>query len=150
MVKLTHFTVKELVPKSVYDAEGDKAIIHFKDDALQSLEDIHSFFSSYFQNVSVLVNTWSLSKFEGPIYNYRGYRPPECKTGAPLSQHKIGNAFDVDIYANGVRVGPDKVRKMIVRNRDQFPKITRMEDEVNWVHFDCKPTGKKGIVLFNP
>ena len=150
MVKLTHFTVRELVPKAMYDAEGDKAIIHFTNDVLQSLEDIHSFFSNRFQNVSVVINTWSFANWKGEIFNYRGYRPSNCKVGAPLSRHKVCDAIDFDVYVNSTRLEPDKVRKLIVTHCDQFPKITRMEDKVNWVHFDCKPTRKKEIVLFNP
>jgi hypothetical protein len=145
-VQLIHYKIQELVPPETYNKLGDKAIEFFTNEILRSIEHVYEYFEHryYGHKIVVIINNWS---FDGK-YKYRGYRPPECKEGAPHSEHRKGNAVDLDVYIDGKRLDPESVRQLIRHHRDQFPCITRMEANVNWVHIDCKEPNEKEIDLF--
>jgi len=68
------------------------------------------------------------------------------KNYRPLSQHTYGRA--VDIVSN--KMPAQEMREHILKNRDKYPYITRMENNVTWLHIDIKDTQQEEIILFNP
>lgn len=132
---MKHFIIKELVPPEVWEAEGERALAHFDERILVSIEQIRSHF-----NVPVTINNWHL----GGQFKYRGYRPQSCNVGAKRSLHRSGGALDFDVRD----FTADQVRREIIKRQDKFHYVKRLEDKVNWVHIDIKDTGRKEILLF--
>jgi hypothetical protein len=134
-----HFQLYELVDRATFQKWGDNAWTLLNPNALEALEGIRNFFDS-----PVMVNNW----YGGGPFQYRGYRGPECQIGAPLSQHRRGNAFDCDIKG----LSASEAREIILANQDdpRLSKITRLEADVTWLHFDCGevPKGKNRIYVF--
>lgn len=66
------------------------------------------------------------------------------------SQHCFGQAIDCKFY----KVGAEEIRQDIKRNPDNeaFKHITRIENNVDWLHFDCASWNREkyGILFFNP
>jgi len=120
-----YFTLEELVDKDTFGSLGDKAWWLFNPVALIALDGIRDFFDR-----PVKVNDW---KWGGTL-QYRGYRPEHCNIGAINSYHKRGMAFDLDIQG----LDAEEARQTIIENRDNplLMNIQRMENYVNWVHFD--------------
>jgi hypothetical protein len=98
----------------------------FNPVALEALDDLRRFF-----NVPITVNDWH----RGGRFQYRGFRPRSCDVGADYGPHRRGNAFDCDIKG----VTAEEARREILKNQNHLLlfQITRLEDKVNWVHFDC-------------
>jgi len=137
---MKYFELHELVDRATYQKYGDKAWELFEPDSLIMLDDLRSFF-----NAGITVNTW-WGHPQG--YQYRGYRPPDSKVGAPRSYHKRGMAFDCDVKGYTAA----DVRKIILENKDNplLQKIMRMEADVTWLHIDrgSIPEGKERIYVF--
>jgi len=125
--KCTHFDIRELVDKNMYDEWGESAWMFMRTDALVSLDNIRDYFGK-----PVIVNDWMF----GGSFQYRGFRTPWCAIGASISQHRLGNAFDLDVKG----MGADEVRQVIISMKDHpaFERITCMETGTAYIHFDCR------------
>ena len=136
---MKHFQLQELVSKETFDAMGEDAWHLFSAEALIALDDLRDFFG-----LPITVNDWA----EGGEFQWRGYRTPEKATalGSPNSRHRFGDAFDCDIRG----VTADHARAMIIaaKNNPYLIRIQRLEEGVNWVHFDLMPVAKR-IHLFH-
>ena len=71
----------------------------------------------------------------------RGLRCNRCqlvksKTSVYLSAHVLGKAGDFTITG----MTAENARKKIKENADLLPCPIRMEADVNWLHFDVRPT----------
>lgn len=139
MTKCKHFKIQELVDKATFEKFGEKAWMFFRPEALEAIDDLRSFFG-----VPIIVNNWD----EGGPFQYRGFRPRSCTVGAEYSQHRLGNAFDCDIKG----VTAEEARKKILENQDNLKLmyITRIEDDVNWLHFDLANIDHEGIQVIKP
>ncbi len=135
---MRYFRLYELVSKAIYDDQGDNAWKLFDPKALVQLDNLREYF-----NVPITVNNWH----DGGEFEHRGYRTPQeaADLGSPNSQHRFGNAFDCDIKG----VSAEKAREIICSDKDNrlLALIQRLEDRVNWVHFDLKPVPNR-IYLF--
>ena len=139
---LQHFSVKELVPPSVYEVRGEKSIQLFDLNALRLLDWLRDRYGA------ATVNDWDW----GGNFSQSGFRTVEFygspeKYFASFSQHKYGRAFDVKFQS----VSAEEVRLDLKLNWDAqglgFP-IT-LEDDVSWLHVDTRPS-KKIISSFKP
>ena len=101
-------------------------------ETLVALINLREFFG-----VPITVNNWHI----GGSFQYRGFRPSDCKVGAKMSQHRFGNAFDCDIKGYTA----EQARQKILANQDHLllRSITRLEAGTSWVHFDLKPLQRK-------
>jgi hypothetical protein len=91
------------------------------------------------------VNNWHL----GGAFSESGFRDPGSQTGARLSQHKRGAAFDTK-YRDAP---PREVFDYLLAHADEFPLITVVEDIAatpSWVHFDVRNANWDGIRVVKP
>lgn len=134
---LKHFIIKEFVPPEIWNSEGERSISYLDPNLLLSIEQIRNYF-----NKVIIVNNW----YNGGSFKYRGFRPKDCIIGSKRSMHKKGKAIDFDVLG----LTANEVREEIIKHRELFPYVSRMEAGVNWIHIDSKYTGRKDIVIFNP
>ena len=130
-----HFIVQELVPPEVYESFGDRSWLVLDTRAVITLDQLREHFGPCH------VNDWHRN---GNLKN-RGFRPSDCTVGAHYSQHRFGRAFDCTF-----NVSAEVARQYILENRDKFPFLCRLEDEVSWLHFDLADHGDDGIQVFKP
>ena len=137
------FSWKELVPPEVFQARGDKCCELFTIEILETADELRELLG-----VSMTVNDWAW----GGNFKYRGFRPTTYYKGAfSLSQHIRGNAIDFD--ARGYTA--DEVRELIKgwKREGKLAHLTGLEEGVNWVHVDCRPSGRlddDGLFCFKP
>lgn len=139
-----HFDIKELVPPETYQqANGNdwKLWMLFDPLALKTLDALRDQFGH------CTVNDWSW----GGQFKYSGYRPPSCQVGSQWSQHRFGRAFDCkfrDVTAAEAR--------MVLKDtkRDDLYQaligVRRIENDVNWLHFDLGNWVAEDIRFFKP
>ena len=125
-----HFKVCELVPKSLYDVEGELSILVMDERILWTIDALRDKFG-----VPITVNNWS----SGGSFSQRGFRN-DTNVGAPLSQHRYGRACDFDIQG----VTAEQFRAMVKAGElaAELQFITRIEETnagkpISWVHVDC-------------
>lgn len=96
----------------------------------------------------MIMNDWFWRNENG--HQYRGYRPLDCKIGAKLSQHKMGNALDAKFRYKKV----EDIRVDILNdpNHMDFKYITCVERDISWLHVDCRKWDKtlNGIKIIYP
>ena len=138
---MKYFKVFELVNRETYDKMGDRAIELFTPDALAALDGIREYFGA-----PVTVNNWH----SGGPFEWRGWRTLKkaAELGAPKSAHARGEAFDCDIQ--GVTAEEARQRILDDKSNPLLLKITRIEANVNWLHFDVTelPYGVHRIYVF--
>jgi len=134
-----HFTISELVDKATLLALGEgKCWKLFPEKFLICLDRLRSALGR-----SITINNWHT----GGQYQWRGYRSSNCKIGAEKSMHRYGKGVDFDVKG----MTSAQVRSYLKSNAEMYPEITRCENDVSWVHVDCKDrSGWSGIKFFNP
>ena len=123
-----HFQLYELVDKTTFYKHGVGAWKFLNPEALRMVDDVRDFF-----NVPIICNNWWGNNNHNAL-QYRGYRPPECTVGAPYSEHRKGNAFDLTVKG----VTAEEARQRIMDDRDNplLERVMRIEAKVNWLHID--------------
>lgn len=132
-----NFTIFDLLPPDIIsDFKNPERFID--PQIIEVLESIIDFFER-----KVIVNNYK----NGGALKFRGYRPPTFTDGAANSMHRYGAAADFNVSG----LSDHEVRDAIMKNRNKFPLITRMEiNTVGWTHVDIKKTGRSELVLFKP
>ena len=135
-----HFYLQEFVPESIYKRFGNRAL-WFIDPRLVSIAE----WIRDYVDTPILINNWHM----GGSRQFSGFRPPECKVGAALSQHRYGRAMDIVIP----KVPAPQVQEVIQSNF-VFLKtlgLTTMEAHTRtWTHLDVRQTGASHLLLVNP
>ena len=140
------FRIEELVPEDFFYENKYRTdylwAICFDPRILWTADRIRQRFGS------MTVNTWLWPNIKK--HEYRGYRPPSCKIGSSLSQHRYGRALDLvpqDVSA-------EIIRKTIKEspNHEDFQYITCIEDNTSWLHIDTRNWNKteNGILIITP
>ena len=139
MFKLKYFTVQELVPKEVFLARGVKAIELMDKELLVFIDKLREVLGK-----PITINTWNA----GGVFSYRGLRTIECPQYSAYSQHTYGKALDFDVAG----MSAHEVREWIIANKnlDWVKPISFIEDNVNWVHVDTRPSVDGTLVLWDP
>ena len=89
----------------------------------------------------VVINNWHYETRRGnQVYKSSGFRSVWDKTGALLSQHRRGTAFDAKVTG----FSPSLIFELIRRNKAAFLNagLTTLENIAftpTWVHFDTRP-----------
>ena len=140
---MKNFKVQEIVSRETYNIHGDSILQVFNVDLIEFLDNFHSFLSNHYEGkVSIVINDWSW----GGRFSQRGLRDfsyygSVYKFGQSRSQHKYGNAVDMDVYIDDVvRISPSELRKLVIDNRELWPRLSFIEDGVNWLHVDFRNT----------
>jgi hypothetical protein len=145
MIISKYFRIEEFVPPTIYKAWGDGSIKFIDPKVIQIADAYREFF-----NLPVTVNNWVFNP-KGSIYKERGYRTPSSKTGASLSQHKFGRAFDCSIKGLTTR----ELFNAVVANYEFFKQfgLTTIEDikyTPSWLHSDCRWTNQDELLIVKP
>lgn len=137
-MKLNHFKAYELVPRKVYEDRGEKAIQLMDRELLVFIDKLRETLDR-----SITINNW---KWGGP-FQYRGLRTPDSDVYSQYSQHSFGKALDFDVKGMTAK----QVRQWIIDNRhlDWVKPIGFIEDGVNWVHVDTRPTDNFSLVVWH-
>jgi len=141
---ITNFDIEEFVPPEVFKDFG----MNSKWFINKIVVNLAQFIRDYFEK-TVTINNWSYWKpGMGGNYKERGFRLPDSKTGAKLSQHRLGNACDFSIKG----LTADEVRAEIMKFGDEFLDVglTTMESaqfSPTWCHIDCRNTGLNKILI---
>lgn len=138
-MKCRYFILQELVPPETFDTRGDAAWELLDPSALLSLDDLRESFGP------ITVNNWH----SGGNFKESGYRTLTTPTGAKLSQHRFGRAFD----CKPVNVTPTEMSTYILTNPMKFEHVTTLEDvskTVTWLHFDVRNNSQMGIRIVQP
>ncbi|MEI6062053.1 MAG: hypothetical protein WCR72_15230 [Bacteroidota bacterium] len=131
MTGAPNFVIQEFIDPVTFGIRGERSI-EMIDSRIVSLA---QFFRNHFK-VSVTINNWHL----GGQYKESGTRSFLSKTGAALSQHKMGRAIDMKLEG----LDPEHIRREIRLNFALFKAagLTTIEkDTPTWVHADCRFTG---------
>ena len=131
-----NFSLKEFLPKDFYEEMypkyGNRLWLIFDRVGLQTVQQLRDTYGK------MLCNDWPY----GGKNQYRGYRPPSCKIGAPLSQHRFGRAWDLIPLETPL----ETIRQHILEGR--WPTIRGLELNVSWLHIDFRNSDK--LVTFTP
>lgn len=134
------FVVQEFVPPDVYALCGDQSILLMDPRTLSVVRRLREDFGP------LVINDWHM----GGLYRYRGYRPLNCKEGAPKSQHRIGGAID----CKPVRTTVEKMRASVIEKAraglDVYAMIGGIEEGTSWFHFDVRPRINGAVLVFRP
>lgn len=131
-----HFKLYELLPEDYYNEMypvfGNFLWNIFCRTGLETIDALREEYGR------MLANDW----YWGGKNQYRGYRPPECKIGAKLSQHRFGRAFDLIPLDTKLEV----IRRDILAGK--WPQIKGLELNVSWLHIDFRNSSR--LVTFSP
>jgi len=130
------FKLYELIDPWTYEAYGETAWEFLDPLALRSLQKLRDNFGK------ATVNDWKW----GGKRKYAGFRPPQCRVGAKLSQHRLGRGFD-PIFSDATS---EEIRESIKNGIIFLPGVGAIENIVSWFHFDTRPTVDGQIKWFNP
>ena len=141
-MKLTNnFSTQEFVPQHIYEIYGDKSIWFIDYDLVKFAQALRDFVMK-----PITINNWA----SGGSYQYRGFRPSDCKEGAALSQHRFGRAIDLSV--DGMFIA--EVAEIVISRREVWwPQITTMENvqyTPTWLHVDKRHTGQKELLIVDP
>lgn len=125
-----YFRIGELVCNHIYNKFKDQAWMFLSTPLLHTLLVLRT----EIINLPMIVNTSTLKQ--------RGMRCNMCplvkaKTGPYISAHVTGNGIDFTCNTKSA----EEIRNIIKANQDKLPYKIRLEDNVNWVHFDCYDPG---------
>jgi hypothetical protein len=139
LIKLKNFATHEFVPKSTYIARGEKAIELMDRELLIFIDKLREALDK-----PITINNWKW----GGTFSFRGLRTEESEFYSRYSQHSYGKALDFDVQG----MSGEEVRQWIIKNRELawVKPITFIEDAVNWVHVDTRPTENDGLIVWNP
>lgn len=133
------FGLHELVPPDLYHSHGVRAWELLDVRALVTLQALRDAFGP------IVVNDWR----SGGNFTESGLRSFNSTTGAALSQHRFGRAFDCKIR----RVTPTEAAAHVLAHADEFPFLTTIENTdatPTWFHFDVRNHQREGIWIVNP
>lgn len=133
------FEVYELVDKETYQRLGEKSWWMLNEKAVKGLFELRKAIGK-----PITVNNW----YWGGNLENRGYRSIYSTTGGKFSQHRVGNAFDINVKG----MTPIQVYDFILENYTKFG-ITTIEHKdytPTWSHIDFRPTNQKELLIVKP
>jgi hypothetical protein len=142
-IKIAGFYAQEFVPPEIFKDFGPNNSWWFvQPNVVKVCEALRKYFDK-----PLIVNNWNV----GGKFRYRGYRPRKYAQGGENSQHRLGNAADLNIEG----IDSNEVRKHILAYKDMYmlkglTTIEHADFAPTWVHFDCRPTGMKEILIVKP
>lgn len=133
-----YFLIEELVDPAFIKVLGQRVWGYLDQNMLWTLDQLRIRFGTCIIN----------GKYKGIQYTESGLRRQDTKTGAALSLHKFGRAFDLKFLnasANAVRADMESNYLLPC-----YQYITRCEADVSWIHIDNYGMYNDRIVFFKP
>ena len=133
------FKLHELVDKPTWEKLGENSIWMLNQKAVDGLIALRIALDK-----PITVNNY----FWGGNLSNRGYRSIYSTVGGKFSQHRVGNAFDINVKG----MTPDQVYDYILDNYKAFG-ITTIEHKSfthTWTHIDFRKTNEKTIKIVKP
>lgn len=131
-----NFIIQELVPKTVYDARGQRAWQLIDQRLIANLNELRRALG-----IPLTVNNWH----SGGARDQSGLRIVGQEYYKPYSQHSFGRAVDI-ICA----IDADEIRRRI---EDEVILLTHpacFEEGVSWLHMDVRNTDHTQHYFFKP
>lgn len=143
---IENFTIEEFVPREIWKRWGERSTRFINPQLMFLAQGIRERYKK-----AVVINNWKWHTKGMYLYNYSGYRPPNCKIGSFLSRHKLGVAMDIKVDG----MPAPEVQKDIVDNFDKEFKhlqLTVMKaDTNNFTHLSIEWTMSDSLVILpNP
>lgn len=137
-----HFDIEEFVPKAIHEQYGAKARWFIN----PKLVDIAEFIREEFE-LPVTINNW----YSGGRFQERGFRVPNTQTGARYSQHKLGNAIDLNVKG----IPSPELAEWIIAT---FPTLKGLglttiehpDDTPTWTHIDVRWHHADELLIVRP
>lgn len=129
-MKSKYFKIHELVPKHIYQKYGEGAWRFIDIKLIATIDAL----KEHFNTGTITINNY---KWNGPR-QWSGFRTPESKYYSSTSMHSLGKAVDM-IFSD---YESDAVRLYIKNNPDEFPFVRGVEENITWVHVDCRNEDK--------
>lgn len=134
-MKSKYFKIQELVSEAVYKKYGEKSWEFIDERLIKTLDLLREHFDK-----PITINNWP---FGGNLHQ-RGLRANKdeivkSKSDYYISQHCLGKAVDLNVKG----MTAQEVYEDILKNKDKFPLISRIENIKNtptWVHIDVANT----------
>lgn len=135
----------ELVSKAAWSKRRESVMLGMDAKLLITIDTLRELLEEIDPSKAVLIcNDWNF----GGNRQYSGLRLPTDKHYSEFSAHSRGQA--VDLVSR--HYSAERLRKIIIDNRERFPYLTRMEKDVNWLHLDVfnlpESAPKGSIMLF--
>lgn len=131
------FKIHELVPRDLFETIHEDVLWRMiPTEIIETIDKLKETFS----NGSMTINNY----FWDSDREWSGLRTKGSPYYSSGSQHTLFNAIDA-VFSD---YKAEDVRSYILSHQSRFLHITRLEDEVEWLHFDIKETGNSAIVLF--
>lgn len=137
--KPKNYELFELVPPVIFKERGERAWELLDSKALVTMQTFRETFGR------TVVNDW----YWGGRLKESGLRDYYTLTGAKLSQHKFGRAFD--LHPREVTI--EEAYEYILKNPEKFPYLTTLEDikyTPGWLHMDNRNHTQEGIWIVKP
>jgi len=141
--KPENFQLFEVLPKEFYNQNiqqyKDKLWLMFDYELLYILHNLRKIYGP------ITLNDW----YWNGKNQYRGWRSFDCSTGAFISQHKFGRAFDCKFK----NITTDEVREDIIKNyyiKAVYTLISCIELNTTWLHFDTRSWDSEELILITP
>lgn len=134
-----NFVIHELVPPEVFHDRGERAWELLDPRAVFTLQQLRNRFGK------IRVNDW----YWNGKYKESGLRTFDTETGATLSQHKFGRAFDCKPH----EVAAKAMYAYVLEHENAFPHLTTVEDieaTPTWLHIDVRNNATPGIRVVKP
>jgi hypothetical protein len=135
-----HFKISEFLPKEIFNLKDVNHFWFMNPKIIWTADQIRLRYRK-----PVYINTWAFAGMGN--FNNRGYRIPDCKIGAPLSQHKFGNAIDFNVEDTPAIEVQRDIEKNCFLECYQYITCLEIEDGVEKTHIDCRPHNKQKFGL---
>ena len=134
MYKPSFFAAHEVLPPSIYNKWGDKGLMFMDERILMQADILRENYGP------MTINNYGF----GGEREWSGLRTPDSPYYSPTSQHSFGRAIDC-LFRDIPAV---EVREHLMANPANpiFKFITCVEDDVSWLHIDCRNTQKLKVV----
>lgn len=138
MYKPEHFRIHELAPKAMYESMINNSHVLwglFDQDLLMAIDWLRDMFGP------ATINNY----YWGGAYEWSGLRTVDCPVYSVGSQHSKGRGVDMKF----TDISSEDIRKKLISMK-YVPWITRIENDVSWLHIDTKETHSRSLYMFNP
>ncbi len=134
-----YFEIHELVPPAIFNRFGEASRWFLDPRSGPLLDRIRELV-----NRPITINDWK----EGGVFDERGFRMPNSRTGGELSQHKRGAGYDLEIELDEKIPSYESFRDLIRENFEELSKLglsTIEKDTPTWLHVDMRDTGTETL-----